>query len=119
MFTFQNSLDEIKEVLQSEKELQWVCSPPSEDPVKLSISEGKINITHKSGDQYDYKYKIDPNWGWLINPENPEGGFDVLLGKMWSDEGVLECNANVTWVKNCVDLCNSEWWYNKSKISIK
>ena len=112
------NLDEIKEVLQSDKELQWVCSPPSEDPVKLSISEGKINITHKSGDQYDYKYKIDPNWGWLINPENPEGGFDVLLGKMWSDEGVLECNANATWVKNCVDLCNSEWWYSKPEISI-
>ena len=112
------NLDEIKEVLQSDKELQWVCSPPSEDPVKLSISEGKINITHKSGDQYDYKYKIDPNWGWLINPENPEGGFDVLLGKMWSDKGVLECNANATWVKNCVDLCNSEWWYSKPEISI-
>ena len=112
------NLDEIKEVLQSDKELQWVCSPPSEDPIKLSISEGKINLTHKSGDQYDYKYKIDPNWGWLINPENPEGGFDVLLGKMWSDKGVLECNANATWVKNCVDLCNSEWWYSKPEISI-
>ena len=105
------NLDEIKEVLQSDKELQWVCSPPSEDPVKLSISEGKINITHKSGDQYDYQYKIDPNWGWLINPENPEGGFDVLLGKMWSDKGVFECNANATWVKNCVDLFNSEYSY--------
>ena len=112
------NLDEIKEVLQSDKELQWVCSPPSEDPVKLSISEGKINITHKSGDQYNFKYRIDPNWGWLINPEYPEAGFDVLLGKMWSDEGVVECKANATWVKNCVDLCNSDWWYSKPEISI-
>ena len=113
------NLDEIKKVLNSDKELQWVCNPPGQDPVKLSISEGNIQITNNVAKElYEYGYVLDPIFGWLVNPEQREGGIDILSGKVWTKEGVVECKANAAWAQACTDLCDGNWWYSKPEISI-
>ena len=113
------NLDEITEVLNSDKELQWVCNPPGQDPVKLSISEGNIQITNNVAKElYEYAYVLDPIFGWLVNPEQREGGIDILSGKVWTKEGVVECKANAAWAQACTDLCDGNWWYSKPEISI-
>ncbi|MAI97111.1 MAG: hypothetical protein CML37_00235 [Rhodobacteraceae bacterium] len=108
------NLDEITEVLNSDKELQWVCNPAGQDPVKLSISEGKIQITNNVAEElYEYDYVLDPIFGWLVNPEQREGGIDILSGKVWTKEGVVECKANAAWVQVCSNLCDEYWWYGE------
>ena len=88
-----------KEVLTNNERLQWLCSPPDETPFKLVVSGGKITfISSNSSDgsePFTFPFTIDPDFGWLINPEAEElSGFDVLSGKIWNEEEFLQCESD-------------------------
>ena len=88
-----------KEFLTNKEGLQWLCSPPDETPFKLVVSDGKITfISSNSSDgsePFTFPFTIDPDFGWLINPEAEElSGFDVLSGKIWNEEEFLQCESD-------------------------
>ena len=79
--------------------LQWLCSPPDETPFKLVVSDGKITFTSSDSsdgsEPFTFPFTIDPDFGWLINPEAEElSGFDVLSGKIWNEEEFLQCESD-------------------------
>ena len=69
----------------------------------LYLTEKSPLISSDSSDgsePFTFPFTIDPDFGWLVNPEAEElSGFDVLSGKIWNEEEFLQTFVTSDYVK--------------------